>query len=260
VIGLVPRRPPAVWLGIGLLGVVLAAAGCGGQDQPTTAASAQARPASTAPTVGPTAGATAGPTGSTAHSTAASGPGRPETKAPATATSDGGSSRPRARPTAPNTSQLRPNADYAQRRFVTRNAPPGVDAEAILQAGEDACHRMTLAQRAAGATAVAVALASGEIANGRDAITYLCPQLTPAREAARDGFPDGSYQVGTHRTANQLTPGRYTAPQASDQCTWSTTGPDNSRVTEGTGATPTTRLSVGQRFRSVGCYVWLRAR
>jgi hypothetical protein len=250
-----PARRPATAAGLGSALLALVLAGCsGGQDRPTAADSTAAIPVTTAAT-------STAPAGAAAGSAPAPGPSRSGTTTPATATPDRGSSRSTARPTAPNTSQLRPHANRAQRRFVTRNAPPGIDAEAILQSGEDACQRMTLTQHASGRTAVAVALASGQIANGPEAITYLCPQLTPTLDAARDGFPDGSYQVGTHRTGTQLRPGRYTAPQASDQCTWSLTRLDGSRVadhTQHTGATPTTTLRTGQRFTSTGCYAWLR--
>ena len=247
---------------VGLSGVLVA--GCGGQHPaPDAAGSTAATPsAAGSPAAAGSASAPAGSAGA-GGATASSGPatGLPASPGTAPNRSTGGSTgRSTGRATAPNTSQLRRDASTAQRRFVTRNAPPGVDAEAILQAGEDACHRMALAQHAAGTTAVAVALASGEIANGREAITYLCPQLTPALDAARDGFPDGSYRVGPRRTTGQVTPGRYHAPQAADQCTWSLTNPDGTVAAEGTGTTATARLSTGQTFTSTGCYAWLRTR
>jgi len=163
--------------------------------------------------------------------------------------------------TAPNTSQLRKNVTRPQRTFISRNAPPGVDAEAILQAGEEACHRMTIAQRSAGRTSVAVALVSGQIANGREAIAFLCPELKPALQLAENGFPDGNYVVGTQLRENrEVVAGRYQAPQASDQCVWSVTKADGSIVSEGRGtAQAKATLSRGLRFTSTGCFAWLRS-
>lgn len=257
------RTPPLVRGA--LLTVVLATAACSGQgDGPvagsssTVGASSSAVGASSSGAAGSASapgtqpGSAAGSASAPAGSASAAGSGA--------GTSKGGSgSTPTA--TAPNTSQLRKNATKPQRRFISRNAPPGVDAEAILQAGEDACHRMSIAQRSAGRTSVAVALVTGQIANGREAITYLCPELKPALRAAEAGFADGSYVVGsTPKKNRQVVAGRYVAPQASDQCVWSVTTADGSVVSEGRGASGAkATLSRGQRFTSSGCFAWLRS-
>jgi len=161
--------------------------------------------------------------------------------------------------TAPNTSQLRKNVTTAQRKYVARNAPAGVDAEAILQSGEDACRRMRIAQASAGQVSVSVAVITGQIANGREAINYLCPVLKPALAAADNGFLDGTYVVaGQAKKGRQVKAGRYTAPQASDGCTWSVTAADGNVAADGHGRQgATVRLKRSQQITSSGCIAWL---
>jgi len=148
-----------------------------------------------------------------------------------------------------------------QRKYVSRNADPGIDAEAILQSGEDACERMSIAAAASGTTAVAVALVSGQIRNGREAIRYLCPQLKPALDQAAGGFPDGTYVVGSRLRAGREVPaGRYTVPQPPPGCVWSVTRPDGTVVAESKGGTRTgVTLKPPQRLSSTGCVAWLHS-
>jgi hypothetical protein len=256
-------------LGATALTLLLATAACGGgQDGGRDAAgastvSASARAVSTAaPTSTPPASTRVGtvqgptvrdaPTGSLTSSSAAG--------ASPSGTSGRGKAGPA--PTAPNTSQLRKNVTAHQRRFVTRNAPPGVDAEAILQAGEDACHRMRLTTATSGRTSVAVALLTGQIGNGREAITYLCPELRPALAAAASGFPDGTWTVAAEAAAknHRVAAGRYSAPQPTSTCTWTLTRDDGSVVAQGTGAPRTpVALRRGEQLTSAGCVAWLRS-
>jgi hypothetical protein len=251
-----------------VLTVVLATAACGGQGDGPVAAPSSSATGSSSSTASPSAavpggsasGAASG-TGSGSASGSASGSGSGSAPGSASESAGGEASGSTPTVTAPNTSQLRKNATKPQRKFIARNAPPGVDAEAILQAGEEACHRMTIAQRSAGRISVAVALVSGQIANGREAIAYLCPELKPALQLAEDGFPDGNYVVGTQPRKNrEVVAGRYEAPQASDECVWSVTKADGSVVSEGRGtAQAKATLSRGLRFTSSGCFAWLRS-
>jgi hypothetical protein len=243
-----------------LLTVVLATAACSGQGDGPVAGSSSSSSVVGSSSSAAASGSSAPAPGSTASGTASgSAPAAGSGSGSGAASGAGSGSTPTA--TAPNTSQLRKNVTKPQRRFVARNAPPGVDAEAILQAGEDACHRMSIAQRSAGRTSVAVALVSGQIANGREAITYLCPELKPALQEAQDGFPDGNYVVGaTLKKDTEVIAGRYVAPQASDQCVWSVTKADGTIVAEGRGtAEAKATLARGQRFTSSGCFAWLRS-
>jgi len=227
-----------------VLTVVLATAACGAQDGGSASG----------PSTATSAGAAA-----TATATASGGPS--ETSMPKGTTTLPKATGGTAKPTAPNTSQLRKNLSAPQRRYVARNADPGIDAEAILQSGEDACQRMSIAAAASGTTAVAVALVSGQIKNGREAIRYLCPSLKPALSKAEGGFPDGTYVVGTKlRAGHEVPAGRYAVPQPPPGCVWSVTRADGTVVAESkagslTGAT----LKRSQRLTSTGCGAWLRS-
>jgi len=227
-----------------VLTAVLATAACGAQDGGSAAA----------PSTATSAGAAA-----TATATASGGPA--ETPMPKGATALPKTTGGTAKPTAPNTSQLRKNLSAPQRRYVARNADPGIDAEAILQSGEDACERMSIAAASSGTTAVAVALVTGQIKNGREAIQYLCPALKPALNQAKGGFPDGTYVVGTKLRAGQEVPaGRYTIPQAPPGCVWSVTRADGTVVAEGkSGSRTSATLKRSERLTSTGCGAWLRS-
>ena len=252
-------------LSTALLTVVLACTACSGQDDgaapPDKTASTTA--STTTPTTTTSTARATAPTGSaTLADTPADSPGASQSSGAASATASA-TVRVPATPTvtAPNTSQLRKDVTARQRRFVTRNAPPGVDAEAILQSGEDACQRMQIAAATSGRTAVTVALISGQIGNGRDAITYLCRELEPALVAADAGFPDGGYTVGSKaRKGRVVAAGRYSAPQPSPTCAWSVIGADGSVAQTGSGTPqPSVVLRRGQRFSSTGCAAWLRS-
>jgi hypothetical protein len=257
-----------------MLALVLATAACGaGQDEsaggavtasavtgsPGSGAAGAATPPTDASTPGVPASGTPGSGGSASGTPGSGAPAaEPPGSGAAGGTTPGATPSKRARVDAPNTSQLRKNVSRPQRRFVARNAPPGIDAEAILQAGEDTCHRMGITVATAGTTSLAVALVSGQIGNGREAITYLCPRLKPALDRAEGGFPDGNYVVGSRqRDGVAVVAGRYTDPQPSTQCTWSVTGADGTAV-PGQG-TATVTLRAGQRFASSGCFAWLRS-
>jgi hypothetical protein len=61
--------------------------------------------------------------------------------------------------------------------------PKGVDPAAILEAGQEACDRITsLAGR--DRKAAIAAIKSGEITGARDAVTQLCPEHKPLLKAA----------------------------------------------------------------------------
>lgn len=62
-----------------------------------------------------------------------------------------------------------------QRDYLVGKVPKGMDPSAVLQTGQESCQR--IADTADASRAVAKqAIASGEIPDAKDAITYLCPQ------------------------------------------------------------------------------------
>ena len=70
-----------------------------------------------------------------------------------------------------------------EKEYLTDRVPKGVDPAAILEAGQEACDRITsLAGR--DRKAAVAAIKSGEITGARDAITQLCPEHKPLLKAA----------------------------------------------------------------------------
>jgi hypothetical protein len=70
-----------------------------------------------------------------------------------------------------------------EKEYLTDRVPKGVDPAAILEAGQEACDRITsLAGR--DRKAAIAAIKSGEITGARDAITQLCPEHKPLLKAA----------------------------------------------------------------------------
>lgn len=70
-----------------------------------------------------------------------------------------------------------------QKEYLTERVPKGTDPAAILEAGQEACDRITRTAKHDRKAAID-AIRSGEITGARDAITHLCPKHKPLLEAA----------------------------------------------------------------------------
>ncbi|MEV6105931.1 hypothetical protein AB0M28_14620 [Streptomyces sp. NPDC051940] len=66
--------------------------------------------------------------------------------------------------------------DKKEKEYLKDRVPEGVEPAAILEAGEEACRRIE-ATAAVDEQAARDAIASGEIANAKDAIKHLCPEF-----------------------------------------------------------------------------------
>ncbi|MFF7153909.1 hypothetical protein [Streptomyces sp. NPDC008139] len=138
-------------------------AGCGGGHPEAArdrAAPTSERPASSAPAIGPD--GTAEPPAS-----ASTGPGG----------SGGANGADAKEPTLPK-SQLTPATGTftdQQRSYLVGKVPKGMDPAAVLQTGQESCDRIANTADASPKLAKE-AIADGEIADAKDAITYLCPK------------------------------------------------------------------------------------
>lgn len=65
----------------------------------------------------------------------------------------------------------------AEREYLVGKVPTGMDPAAVLQAGQESCDRIANTADAS-ARLARQAIKDGEIADARDAITYLCPKFT----------------------------------------------------------------------------------
>ena len=63
-----------------------------------------------------------------------------------------------------------------QRDYLVGKVPKGMDPSAVLQTGQESCDRIASTADAS-RTVAKQAIASGEITDAKDAITYLCPQF-----------------------------------------------------------------------------------
>jgi hypothetical protein len=70
-----------------------------------------------------------------------------------------------------------------QKKYLTDRVPKGVDPAAILEAGQEACDRIT-SIAARDRKAAIKAIQTGEITGARDAVTQLCPEHKPLLKAA----------------------------------------------------------------------------
>lgn len=131
---------------------VLAGCGSGGKSSAHSTPSAE-RPAASVPGIGPD--GTAEDSGSTAGSGGAT------AKAP---------TLPKSRIT-PATGTF----TDAQKNYLVGKVTAGLDPSAVLQTGQESCERIANTADASQKLAKE-AIASGEIADARDAITYLCPK------------------------------------------------------------------------------------
>lgn len=138
-------------------------AGCGGghadaaRDRATPTSE---RPASSAPAIGPD--GTAEPSASALGGTDGTGG------------SNGASSKESTLPKA----QLTPATGTftnKQKDYLVGKVPKGMDPAAVLQTGQESCDRIANTADASPKLAKE-AIASGEIADAKDAITYLCPK------------------------------------------------------------------------------------
>jgi hypothetical protein len=64
-----------------------------------------------------------------------------------------------------------------QKEYLVGKVPKGMDPSAVLQTGQESCDRIADTADAS-RTVAKQAIASGEITDAKDAITYLCPQFT----------------------------------------------------------------------------------
>jgi hypothetical protein len=62
-----------------------------------------------------------------------------------------------------------------QKEYLVGKVPQGMDPSAVLQTGQESCERIADTADAS-RTVAEQAIASGEITDAKDAITYLCPQ------------------------------------------------------------------------------------
>lgn len=157
----------------------------------------------------------------------------------------------------PNTAGLGPLTP-AQEEYVSANAPPGVDAGAVLLAGQDTCTRLETAAASGGPDAVVVALVSGQVPSAEKAIRHLCPELTDALERAENGFPDGRFTIGAQAVPNQqVASGTYTAPQPGGTCSWAVHDSSGAVVAQGDTASPEMVLPDAGTVSSQGCGAWV---
>ncbi|MEV7004846.1 hypothetical protein AB0N62_46020 [Streptomyces sp. NPDC093982] len=70
-----------------------------------------------------------------------------------------------------------------QKKYLTDRVPKGVDPAAILEAGQEACDRIT-SIAARDRKAAIKAIQTGEITGARDAVTQLCPEHKPLLKEA----------------------------------------------------------------------------
>ncbi|SFE42153.1 hypothetical protein SAMN05216251_10351 [Actinacidiphila alni] len=143
-------------------------AGCGGGGHGgENRATASERPAVSAPAIGPD--GTAEPTDT------ATGGGKDGGSSGSSDTS--GSSGSSKQATLPK-SQLTPATGTftdQQKDYLVGKVPKGMDPAAVLQTGQESCDRIANTADASPKLAKQ-AIADGEIADAKDAITYLCPK------------------------------------------------------------------------------------
>lgn len=157
----------------------------------------------------------------------------------------------------PNLSGLGTDVTPEQLEFAERNTLGGMDAAAVLVAGEDTCKRMTALQDNGGQESLVAAMVAGDFANHADAVALLCPELAPAAEVASTGFADGETAVASAPGDGQAAPGRYRTLQAGPSCTWTQTR-SGVVVRTGGGGEPAVELLDGDAITSSGCYAWVR--
>ncbi|MEU6215623.1 hypothetical protein ABZ891_37750 [Streptomyces sp. NPDC047023] len=144
-----------------------------------------------------------------------------------------------------------------EKKYLSGRVPQQSDPAAVLQAGHDACQHLELIAKR-DKQAASVAIITGEIANTRDAIPHLCPDLKPVLTAAEEGLSDG-----THKSP---APGTYNAVDPAPGCTWQAKGKDGAVLATGptptaqSGTTATAKIPNGTaEFVSESCNAWLRA-
>jgi hypothetical protein len=149
-----------------LTAAVAVLAGCGGgghTDAKDRAAASGERPAVSAPAIGPD--GTAPPSASAAGGADGGSSGSSDSS---------GSSKQSTLPK----SQLTPATGTftdRQKDYLVGKVPKGMDPAAILQTGQESCDRIANTADASPKLA-REAIADGEIADAKDAITYLCPK------------------------------------------------------------------------------------
>ncbi|MBD0736685.1 hypothetical protein [Streptomyces sp. CBMA29] len=139
-------------------------AGCGGGGHPDAARDratpAGERPASSAPAIGP------------------DGTAEPSASASAGSGGSGGANGATAKESTLPRSQLTPATGTftdQQKSYLVGKVPKGMDPAAVLQTGQESCDRIANTADASPKLAKE-AIADGEIADAKDAITYLCPK------------------------------------------------------------------------------------
>ncbi|MFH7595900.1 hypothetical protein WDV06_12460 [Streptomyces racemochromogenes] len=181
---------------------------------------------------------------------------------PADSTAPPAAPDPNAKPTGPvlPDTRLTPKTGSFkanEKQYLSGRVPEKTDPAAVLQTGQETCQRVERTARH-DKDAAAAAIASGELAGARDAITYLCPDQKPILAAAEKGFPDG--------TRENPAPGTYRAATQTTTCTWEARSKDGTTLASGPETPPkpgektTATIPAGAAtFTSTNCYAWLPA-
>lgn len=95
-----------------------------------------------------------------------------------------------------------------------------------------------------------------------DTIANLCPGLQPELDAARRGFTDGDFTIGTAAPkagSGSISAGKYKAWNPSPNCTLVVYNAAGGTIGESNGASAVTIPAGAARVASNGCYTWLAA-
>jgi hypothetical protein len=147
-----------------------------------------------------------------------------------------------------------------QRKYLSGRVPRGTDPVAVLEGGQEVCERLARTAEV-DPDAAAGALLTGDIslAGAAAATASLCPAQQGVVDAARRGFGDGSYAVGSTAVPGRtVAPGHYRAPHPSPSCTWRVTDAHGGTLSSGDAGEPALTVPAAARgITSSGCYAWL---
>lgn len=156
-----------------------------------------------------------------------------------------------------------------EKEYVDEEGAPGIDPGAVLEGGYATCDRLA---RAAGVerSAAVEAVALGQLPRVWTAVPALCPELTSVLDAARGGFPDGTYDVvdgpgGAGTVDDDDVPGAvgrgtYRPHADGKDCRWTVEDDDGGVVAEGGVDSDALMMTLGataSRVTTSGCLVWL---
>ncbi|MEV0784560.1 hypothetical protein AB0I52_16650 [Streptomyces sp. NPDC050423] len=141
-----------------------------------------------------------------------------------------------------------------QKKYLVGRVPKGMDPAAVLQTGQETCDRLTYLVKVDPDTATG-AVATGEIADAKPAVTHLCTQHKALVERASRAYADGTYKGA------QLRPGRYRDVAPTKNCGWEITGANGKVLASGSSGdgkrSGITIPEAARAFTSTGCYAWL---